>query len=161
MTICYTTIASPIGPLMLTADSAGLTGLYFSQGKKSKQRPDPSWLKDNSPFLQAANQLEEYFAGQRQQFDLPLHLQTSPFQQRVLAALQTIPFGETRTYKQIAQAIGSPKAMRAVGLANGNNPLAIFIPCHRVVGSDGSLTGFGGGLDAKRYLLALEGASWP
>lgn len=158
MTICYATIASPIGPLMLTADSAGLTALYFSQGKMSKQRPDPSWLKDSSPFQQAANQLDEYFAGQRQQFDLPLHLQTSPFQQRVLAALQTIPFGQTRTYKQIAQAIGSPKAMRAVGLANGNNPLAIFIPCHRVVGSDGSLTGFGGGLDAKRYLLALEGA---
>jgi methylated-DNA-[protein]-cysteine S-methyltransferase len=158
MSICYTTIASPIGPLMITADSAGLTGLYFSQGKKSKQRPDPSWREDSSPFQQAANQLEEYFAGQRQQFDLPLHLQTSPFQQRVLAALQAIPFGETRTYKQIAEAIGSPKAMRAVGMANGNNPLAIFIPCHRVVGSDGSLTGFGGGLEAKRYLLALEGA---
>ena len=158
MTICYTTIASPIGPLMLTAGSAGLTGLYFSQGKKSKQRPDPSWLGDSAPFHQAANQLDEYFAGQRQQFDVPLHLQTSPFQRRVLAALQAIPYGETRTYKQIAQAIGSPKAMRAVGLANGNNPLAIFIPCHRVVGSDGSLTGFGGGLEAKRYLLALEGA---
>ena len=100
--------------------------------------------------------MEEYFAGQRRCFEVALEPRATPFQSKVLAALNQIPFGQVRSYKQIAETIGSPKAVRAVGNANGNNPLAIFIPCHRVVGSNGALTGFSGGLDAKRYLLSLE-----
>ena len=107
-------------------------------------------------FEQAQNELNEYFAGARQQFNVALEPRATPFQNKVLAALNLIPFGKVRSYKQIAETIGSPKAVRAVGSANGNNPIAIFIPCHRVVGSNGALKGFGGGLDAKRYLLSLE-----
>ena len=152
----FTAVGSPIGSLMLTANESGLTGLYFSQGKKARLMPDPEWIRDDARFEKAKGQLQEYFSGRRRTFDLSLDPPVTPFQGRVLKALQGIPYGQTRTYKEIAETIGSPKAMRAVGNANGNNPLAIFIPCHRVVGSDGSLTGFGGGLDAKKFLLALE-----
>jgi len=156
MSTFFSTMDSPIGSLMLTANERALTGLYFSKGKKARSMPDPTWRHDDGLFEQAKRQLQEYFSGQRRAFDLALEPLTTPFQSQVLAALQDIPHGQTRTHKEIAEAVGSPKAVRAVGNANGNNPLAIFIPCHRVVGSDGSLTGFGGGLDAKKFLLALE-----
>ena len=152
----YTYIKSPIGRLMLTANERALTGLYFSTGDKARKEPDPAWQASEARFEQARNELKEYFAGQRRCFEAALEPRATPFQNRVLAALNQIPFGQVRSYKQIAEKIGSPKAVRAVGNANGNNPIAIFIPCHRVVGSNGALTGFGGGLDAKRYLLSLE-----
>ena len=152
----FTHIDSPIGRLMLTANDRALTGLYFSTGDKAIQEPDPAWHLCEARFEQAQNELNEYFAGARQQFNVALEPRATPFQNKVLAALNLIPFGKVRSYKQIAETIGSPKAVRAVGSANGNNPIAIFIPCHRVVGSNGALKGFGGGLDAKRYLLSLE-----
>ena len=152
----FTHIDSPIGRLMLTANDRALTGLYFSTGDKAKQEPDPAWQLCEARFEQAQNELNEYFAGARQQFNVALEPRATPFQNKVLAALNLIPFGKVRSYKQIAETIGSPKAVRAVGSANGNNPIAIFIPCHRVVGSNAALKGFGGGLDAKRYLLSLE-----
>ena len=152
----FTHIDSPIGRLMLTANDRALTGLYFSTGDKAKQEPDLAWQLCEARFEQAQNELKEYFAGARQQFNVALEPRATPFQNKVLAALNLIPFGKVRSYKQIAETIGSPKAVRAVGSANGNNPIAIFIPCHRVVGSNGALKGFGGGLDAKRYLLSLE-----
>ena len=152
----YTYIKSPIGRLMLTANERALTGLYFSTGDKARKEPDPAWQASEARFEQARKELKEYFAGQRRCFEAALEPRATPFQNRVLAALNQIPFGQVRSYKQIAEKIGSPKAVRAVGNANGNNPIAIFIPCHRVVGSNGALTGFGGGLDAKRYLLSLE-----
>ena len=152
----FTHIDSPIGRLMLTANDRALTGLYFSTGDKAKQEPYPAWQLCEARFEQAQNELNEYFAGARQQFNVALEPRATPFQNKVLAALNLIPFGKVRSYKQIAETIGSPKAVRAVGSANGNNPIAIFIPCHRVVGSNGALKGFGGGLDAKRYLLSLE-----
>lgn len=152
----FTHIDSPIGRLMLTANERALTGLYFSTGDKAKKEPEPAWQSCEARFEQARNELNEYFAGARRQFNVALELKATPFQNKVLAALNQIPFGQVRSYKQIAETIGSPLAVRAVGSANGNNPIAIFIPCHRVVGSNGALTGFGGGLDAKRYLLSLE-----
>ena len=152
----FTHIDSPIGRLMLTANDRALTGLYFSTGDKAKQEPDPAWQLCEARFEQAQNELNEYFAGARQQFNVALEPRATPFQNKVLAALNLIPFGKVRSYKQIAETIGSPKAVRAVGSANCNNPIAIFSPCHRVVGSNGALKGFGGGLDAKRYLLSLE-----
>ena len=152
----FTHIDSPIGRLMLTANDRALTGLYFSTGDKAKQEPDPAWQLCEARFEQAQNELNEYFAGARQQFNVALEPRATPFQNKVLAALNLIPFGKVRSYKQIAETIGSPKAVRAVGSANGNNPIAIFIPCNRVIGSNGALKGFGGGLDAKRYLLSLE-----
>ena len=156
MTTYFSQLSSPIGRLMLTANERALTGLYFSTGDKGRAEPLQQWHRDDSHFDQARQELAEYFEGDRQNFDVALEPSGTPFQIKVLAALRNIPFGELRSYKQIAQAIGAPKAVRAVGAANGNNPLAIFIPCHRVVGSNGSLTGFGGGLAAKRFLLGLE-----
>ena len=152
----FTHVDSPIGRLMLTANERALTGLYFSTGNKAKKEPDPAWQLCEARFEQARKELNEYFDGVRRQFNVALEPRATPFQNKVLAALNQIPFGEVRSYKQIAETIGSPKAVRAVGSANGNNPIAIFIPCHRVVGSNGALTGFGGGLHAKRYLLSLE-----
>ena len=152
----FTHVDSPIGRLMLTANERALTGLYFSTGNKAKKEPDPAWQLCEARFEQARKELNEYFDGGRRQFNVALEPRATPFQNKVLAALNQIPFGEVRSYKQIAETIGSPKAVRAVGSANGNNPIAIFIPCHRVVGSNGALTGFGGGLHAKRYLLSLE-----
>ena len=156
MRLYYTHIKSPIGRLMLTANDRALTGLYFSTGDKARKEPGPDWQASEARFEQARLELEEYFAGQRRRFEVALEPKATPFQNRVLAALNQIPYGQVRSYKQIAEIIGSPGAVRAVGNANGNNPIAIFIPCHRVVGSNGALTGFRGGLDAKRYLLSLE-----
>lgn len=142
------TIKTPIGPLTLQADEAAVTAIRFGAGG----------AQDTSPLLDAAEaQLREYFAGARRTFDLPLAPHGTAFQQRVWAALRAIPYGETRTYGELAAAIGSPNASRAVGMANHRNPISIVIPCHRVIGANGTLTGYAGGLEIKRKLLALEG----
>lgn len=151
----YSFCPSPIGPLLLTGDGAVLSGLYFTSGKKARGA-DPKWRKRDSAFVDVRKQLDAYFAGELKAFDLAIEPNGTPFQLSVLRQLQNIAYGEVRSYTDIATAIGNPKAVRAVGSANGNNPIAIIIPCHRVIGSNGSLTGFGGGLDSKRYLLELE-----
>jgi methylated-DNA-[protein]-cysteine S-methyltransferase len=148
---------SPVGPLTLVERDGGLAGIYLTE---HRHMPDPATfgdLDDDAPPLPAARrQLTEYFAGDRTAFDLPLNTGGTPFQQRVWAALLEIPYGETTSYGELAQRIGSPGAARAVGLANGRNPVSIVVPCHRVVGSTGSLTGYGGGIETKRRLLAAE-----
>jgi methylated-DNA-[protein]-cysteine S-methyltransferase len=116
----------------------------------------PEWRRDDSAFTEACGQLDEYFAGERTEFDLPLNPAGTPFQRRVWDALKTIPYGEIRSYGEIAEQIGRPGAARAVGLANGRNPISIVVPCHRVIGASGALTGYGGGLERKQYLLDLE-----
>ena len=131
----------------------------FPEGKGTVY-PEDDWIEDDSVFKQAEDQLNEYFEGKRQQFNLKMKPSGTPFQLSVLAALQEIPFGQTTTYRDIAESIGRPKAVRAVGAANGRNPLPIVIPCHRVIGADGTLTGFGGGLPAKSFLLNLESAGF-
>ena len=151
----FATIPSPIGELTLCSDGEALTGLYFSTGSKARGA-DPTWRRDDPQFAEAANQLKAYFAGELHSFDLLLRPPATPFQSKVLDALLNIPYGQLRSYSDIAVAVGNPKAVRAVGSANGNNPIAIIIPCHRVVGSDGRLTGFGGGLPTKQFLLDLE-----
>ena len=151
----YSFVDSPIGPLLLSGSRDSLQGLYFSTGSKARGA-DAAWERYDEPFRRAAKQIGEYFAGERRQFDLTLQPSGTEFQLSVLKALQQIPYGETCSYLEIAQQIGNPKAVRAVGAANGNNPIALIIPCHRVIGSNGSLTGFGGGLDTTRYLLEHE-----
>ena len=153
----YTYLRSPLGDLLAVRDDEGLTGLYLPSGK-SAVAPRPDWTRDDTAFDDVRTQLEEYFAGDRREFDLPLHPTGTPFQQRVWRALCEIPFGETASYSETAVAIGAPTAVRAVGHANGQNPIPIIVPCHRVVGANGSLTGYGGGLDAKRWLLSHEAA---
>lgn len=141
------TIDSPIGPLTLAEEADLLTGLRFADERGA----------DESPLLfEAERQLEAYFAGRRRVFELPLCAQGTPFQQSVWRALTSIPYGETATYGDVARAIGRPRACRAVGMANHVNPLPVFIPCHRVIGAGGALTGYAGGLDVKRFLLELE-----
>jgi methylated-DNA-[protein]-cysteine S-methyltransferase len=140
---------------LLTRDEVGITGCYLPTGKHER-RVDDTWIRDDTAFEDARAQLAEYFAGTRRTFELPLHPAGTPFQQRVWGALRDIPYGETASYGQTAAAVGAPSAARAVGLANGQNPISIVVPCHRVVGADGSLTGYGGGLPAKQWLLAHE-----
>ncbi|HWT17250.1 MAG TPA: methylated-DNA--[protein]-cysteine S-methyltransferase [Patescibacteria group bacterium] len=152
--IRYDLIDSPIGTLAAAADERGLRWLLFPQNRHEPARD--GWQRDTAPFTELRRQLAAYFAGELRDFDLPLTPQGTPFQQSVWAALRTIPYGETRSYRDQALAIGNPKGVRAVGLANGRNPLPIVIPCHRVIGADGSMTGFGGGIDTKRFLLDLE-----
>ena len=151
----YTTIVSPIGPLILAADDSGLRQINFANGKKSIN-PDPAWHNDPKPLEEATRQLRAYFAGELEAFDLPLAPQGTPFQLQVWKLLCDIPYGETISYGELARRAGNPKASRAVGLANGSNPIPIIIPCHRVIGSNGKLTGYGGGLPIKEKLLALE-----
>lgn len=151
----YSYMDSPIGRLLLAGDKDSLQVVGFSSGDKARGA-DPDWERFDEPFRAVKKQLQEYFDGQRQDFDLPLAPAGTPFQTSVLDALLEIPYGETRSYRDVAEAVGNPKAVRAVGGANGNNPIAIVIPCHRVIGSNGTLTGFGGGLDSKRFLLDLE-----
>jgi methylated-DNA-[protein]-cysteine S-methyltransferase len=151
----YTYIESPIGRLLLAGEIGRLRLIGFPVGPMARGA-DPDWARSAAPFRDAIRQLTEYFAGERRVFDLPLDPQVTDFQRRVLAALQAIPYGETRSYKDIAIAVGNPRAVRAVGGANAANPLPIVIPCHRVIGSGGDLTGFGGGMPIKRYLLDLE-----
>ena len=151
----YRYIASPVGKLLLAGQTSVLEMIGFPEGKGIIY-PEDGWVQDDSVFSEAEDQLNEYFEGKRQQFDLKLKPSGTPFQLSVLAALQDIPFGQTTTYRDIAESVGRPKAVRAVGAANGRNPLPIVIPCHRVIGADGTLTGFGGGLTAKAFLLNLE-----
>jgi methylated-DNA-[protein]-cysteine S-methyltransferase len=153
--IYYTYFDSPADRLLLAGTREQLLLIAFSSGKRARGA-DLEWERWDKPFVSVKAQLTEYFDGQRQQFDLLLAPFGTPFQLKVWRALQRIPFGETRTYGAIARDIGHPKAVRAVGAANGRNPLPIVIPCHRVIGHDGTLTGFGGGLETKRRLLALE-----
>ena len=158
MTYAYKFMQSPLGSLKLVASERGLAAVLWDNDNP-KRVPFASSHESNAhPILtEAEQQLTEYFAGKRTQFTLKLDFRGTPFQQKVWQALLTIPFGETRSYGQLAQQIGNPAAMRAVGAANGKNPISIIAPCHRVIGADGSLTGFAGGLKAKAYLLAHEG----
>lgn len=146
---------SPLGMLTLLSDGDAVTGVFMPSHKAGPRR-DPAWRRDAQVFADVVAQLEAYFDGTLQTFDLPLAPAGTPFQQRVWAALREIPYGETRSYRDIAERIGAPKAVRAVGLANGRNPISIIVPCHRVVGANGSLTGYGGGLQNKQLLLDLE-----
>jgi methylated-DNA-[protein]-cysteine S-methyltransferase len=151
----YTYLASPLGKLLLTSDGDGLTGIQFPRHQPS---PLPAhWKRDPQRLDEACRQLRAYFAGELRDFDLSLAMGGSPFERRVWSALRRVPYGKTVSYGQIAAGIGQPKACRAVGLANGKNPIPIVVPCHRVIGADGSLAGYGGGLDTKRWLLELEG----
>jgi O-6-methylguanine DNA methyltransferase len=161
---------SPVGPLFLAASERGLVALEFDKRLPGQQtiRPNPRDLRAESRslrFEQSENdmhayvrELEEYFAGERRRFDFPLELRGTDFQQACWRALLAIPYGETRSYADIARAVGRPHGFRAVGMANNRNPIAIVVPCHRVIASDGTLCGYGGGLDIKRKLLELEGA---
>jgi methylated-DNA-[protein]-cysteine S-methyltransferase len=151
----YRTIESPIGALLLAGDQCGLRQLLFANGRRAV-RPARDWEPDRNTLIEPVRQLTAYFAGKLRQFDVPLAPDGTAFQQQVWRALCDIPYGETTSYGKLAERIGNPKAVRAVGLANGSNPIAIIIPCHRVIGSDGSLTGYGGGLPVKRTLLELE-----
>jgi methylated-DNA-[protein]-cysteine S-methyltransferase len=153
----YTTLDSPLGELTLTASAGAIDGL-FMDGQRHRPAGVERWMRDDPPFAPAAAQLARYFAGERVDFDLPLRPRGTPFQQRVWAALREIPYGETVSYGELARRLGTPGASRAVGLANGRNPISIVIPCHRVIGADGSLTGYGGGLARKSWLLEHEGA---
>jgi methylated-DNA-[protein]-cysteine S-methyltransferase len=153
MYYCY--LNTPIGDLLLAGDDTALSLVSFPQGAKRRE-PEPDWIYSERPFAAARRQLTEYFDGQRKAFDLPLRPDGTEFQLDVLRELQKIPYGTTVSYRDIAERIGRPKAVRAVGAANGRNPLPIVIPCHRVIGSSGDLTGFGGGLATKEALLRLE-----
>lgn len=151
----YAVVDSPIGPLLLAGRDRTLEVLWFMHGRRPPTL-DPSWIHDAHAFADVGRQLTEYFAGRRTAFDVAVEPQGTEFQRRVWGALQTIPYGETLSYGELARRLGDVKAVRAVGLANGANPIAIVIPCHRVIGANGSLVGFGGGLPTKRALLDLE-----
>ena len=153
MYYCY--LDTPIGELLLAGEDEGLAMIGFPKGSMRRD-PEPDWIYNEKPLANARQQITEYFAGSRKEFDLPLKLTGTEFQVSVLKALQEIPYGETVSYGEIAKRIGRPKAVRAVGAANGRNPVPIVVPCHRVIGSSGDLTGFGGGLDTKEALLRLE-----
>ena len=165
MATTFARFASPVGELVLTASDTGLTAIYFPT---SRHGPPPlesvDWVEDDAGrpasaiLARARRQLEEYFAGTRTTFDLPLAPTGTPFEQRVWEALRAIPYGTTTSYGVLARQLGDPRATRAVGAANGRNPIPIIVPCHRVVGARGELTGFGGGIDRKRWLLEHEGA---
>ncbi|HKI04387.1 MAG TPA: methylated-DNA--[protein]-cysteine S-methyltransferase [Thermoanaerobaculia bacterium] len=168
MTLYTTTVESPCGPLLCVVDEAGaVIRIEFARGRDSQKVTDRlrdrgiEVIEDAVRTAEVRRQLEEYFAGERQEFDLELIPEGTPFERTVWEELRKIPFGETRSYGEIAHALGRPGAARAVGRANGANPIPIVVPCHRVIGADGSLTGFGGGLDAKSRLLELEGRALP
>ena len=150
----YTTFESPIGELLAVGDGVALTELHM-QGGRTRAKIDPSWRRDDAAFASVREQLDDYFAGTRRSFDLPLSMAGGEFERRVWDELLAIPYGE------IAVRVGNPGAARAVGLANGRNPIAVIVPCHRVIGADGSLTGYGGGLERKRRLLDLEAGVLP
>jgi len=153
MYYCY--FDTPIGELLLAGEDGALSMIGFPKGSMRRD-PEPDWIYNEKPLAKARRQLQEYFDGERKTFDLPLQLNGTEFQVSVLEALQKIPYGETVSYGEIAKRIGRPKAMRAVGAANGRNPIPIVVPCHRVIGSSGDMTGFGGGIDTKEALLRLE-----
>lgn len=153
--VFYRVQSSPIGDLLLTSDGEAVTGVSM-EPRNGSHRPEAHWVRDDDRLSGMANQLDEYFAGDRVGFDVPLAARGTPFQRRVWEALRGIPYGETTSYAELARRIGQPNAVRAVGAANGRNPIAIVVPCHRVIGADGSLTGYGGGLERKGALLELE-----
>jgi len=172
----YTTIESPVGPLFLGGSAAGIHRLVFLEPEESRLRTvytleasvaalerdaGESAVPDADGAAEAMTQLRDYFEGARTAFDLPLAPRGTPFQLAVWDALTTIPTGETRSYGEVASMVGAPSASRAVGMANGRNPIAIVVPCHRIVGADGTLTGYGGGLHRKRWLLEHESSSMP
>ena len=152
----HTVVDSPCGPLTLVAREGELTGLYMTDQRHRPALETFGPRADLPAFTRATEQLAAYFDGDRTVFDLELRLAGTPFQQRVWTALREIPFGETVTYGELAETLGQPTASRAVGLANGKNPISVIVPCHRVVGADGSLTGYGGGIARKRWLLDFE-----
>lgn len=155
MTLAFTEIDSPVGRLLLGGGDDYLSLVWFQSGKRP-MTPDPAWRQDAAPFRRAIEEFKEYFAGRLQSFTTALRPEGTAFQKRVWEELQRIPYGETISYGQLAERIGNPKASRAVGLANGSNPISIVVPCHRVIGASGKLTGYGGGLTIKEKLLALE-----
>ncbi|MCD6034669.1 MAG: hypothetical protein K0R63_410 [Rickettsiales bacterium] len=157
MAYAYKTMKSPVGELKLVASDNGLAAILWENDDPKRVRLSPLEENKNHPvLLETERQLKEYFAGNLKEFSLKLDFVGTDFQKKVWAALLTIPFGETRSYAQIATQVGSPKAVRAVGAANGKNPISIIAPCHRVIGSNGKLTGFAGGLEAKACLLGIE-----
>jgi methylated-DNA-[protein]-cysteine S-methyltransferase len=156
----YTVFDSPIGELLAVGDGASLSRLHMLGGRKRLEL-NPAWQRDDQAFPAVQEQLEEYFVGTRREFELPLAMAGNEFELGVWEQLQGIPYGETTSYGEIARRVGSPGAARAVGLANGRNPIAVIVPCHRVIGADGSLTGYGGGLLRKRLLLDLEAGVLP
>ncbi len=154
-TLYYSRLPSPAGPLLIAVSEKGLVFLEFDRGKLA---PKYLWTESAEKTQAVRDQMQEYFDGKRREFSFPLDMRGTPFQLKCWEALLRIPYGETRTYADIARAVGSPQGFRAVGLANNRNPIAIIVPCHRVIAWDGSLRGYGGGLDVKRKLLELEGA---
>ncbi len=155
--LVYGYLESPVGQLLLVADADHLRGISFPNGSR-KQDPQAGWRRDDAWFPETTAQLRAYFAGELREFDLPLLFDGTPFQNTVWRALCDIPYGETTSYGALAEKLGNAKASRAVGAANGANPLPIVAPCHRVIGADSSLTGFGGGVDVKHFLLTHENA---
>jgi methylated-DNA-[protein]-cysteine S-methyltransferase len=155
----HTVTASPVGPITLVAADGALAALHMDQQRHApapEELGEPAAGQDGDVLAEAARQLAEYFDGSRTEFDLPLAMDGTSFQRRVWTALRGIPYGQTVSYGQLADRIGQPSASRAVGLANGRNPIGIIVPCHRVIGADGSLTGYGGGIERKRFLLSHE-----
>jgi methylated-DNA-[protein]-cysteine S-methyltransferase len=158
--LLYTTMPSPVGELLLLGDGQTLRGIHLQEGGRPAAL-DGRWVRDAAPFATARAQLDEYFAGKRTAFELPLAAAGSDFQRLVWGALEQIPYGRTVSYGELARRIGRPAAARAVGLAIGRNPISIVVPCHRVIGAAGALTGYAGGVARKRFLLELErGAAW-
>ena len=155
-TMFYAEMESPVGGLRLVGNGETLKQVWFLNGRRKARPAEKEWVRNDKPFAEVARQLRAYFRGELKQFDLPLEMDGTEFQLSVWNELREIPYGETRSYLDVAKRIGNAKAVRAVGLANGQNPIPIIVPCHRVIGSDGSLTGFGGGMENKRKLLDLE-----
>jgi methylated-DNA-[protein]-cysteine S-methyltransferase len=153
--LLHTTIESPVGELLLVGDGERLLGLHMQAGRRPGHVP-PDSRAASEPFAAAREQLGEYFAGERTEFDLPLAPVGTAFQQEVWSALREIPYAQTASYGELAEGIGRPGASRAVGMANGRNPISIVVPCHRVIGASGDLTGYAGGVERKRFLLELE-----
>jgi len=153
--IFFTRLDSPVGALFLTSNGEAITELFMEK-HKGAPKPIDEWRRDDNLFREAADQLRAYFAGELTDFDLPLATSGAPFQQRVWDELRKIPYGSTVSYGELARRMDNPKASRAVGAANGSNPISIIIPCHRVIGSNGKLTGYGGGIERKKFLLEFE-----
>ena len=160
-TLYCSRMESPAGPLLIAMSDKGLVALEFDRGQDLRKKKAVQWVESDERTAQVRRELQEYFAGKRKEFTFPLDLRGTDFQKRCWNALLAIPYGETRSYAEQARAVGSPNGFRAVGMANGDNPIAIVVPCHRVITSDGKLGGYGGGLDVKEKLLKLEGAEWP
>jgi methylated-DNA-[protein]-cysteine S-methyltransferase len=159
-TLLYATLDSPIGELLALGDGRSLCGLYMQEGRKPVRIAN-GWEPAADAFEDVSRQLAEYFSGERRSFDVRLRMEGTPFQRQVWRALQGIGYGETISYGELAGRIGTPAAARAVGMANGRNPISVIVPCHRVIGANGTLTGYGGGIERKRLLLGLEAGASP